>query len=429
MIWIRYDYDEDGIAELQRVMRVGQEILKYEDGRPAIEQLNRINVACIVPTVNPHRHPGTSVADMVMDIQRISTAVLRQGLDSLYQSNSPRHAISDKVNLDDMSVTAPGWSVRLTDGAIPGEGHILPLVTPFVFPQALEGLNYLDQVKEKRTGASRFTSGIDPDVQSKSAASGVAISQVSTMAAQRIEQIARIIASGVEELFALAHELVLKSGHKAETVKLRGKWVTVDPASWRTGRDMRITVGYGAGNKDMLIGRLTQILSAQKEAMVGGLKVVTQQNIYEALIELTKAADFAAPQRFWTDPSTVPDPPRQPSEAEIYAGVEQAKLASNEKVKGAELEQKNQSDVLEAEVKILLEQIKAGNTVDVERFRANTKQETEAVKSTGGLKPDRLAEALTKIAKAVETVHASANAQKEVIRDKAGKVVGVRTVQ
>jgi hypothetical protein len=206
---------------------------------------------------------------MVMDIQRIATAVLRQGLDSLYQSNSPRHAISDKVNLDDMQVTAPGWSVRLNDGAIPGEGHIVPLVTPFVFPQALEGLNYLDQVKEKRTGASRMTSGIDPDVQAKSP-SGVAINQVSTMAAQRIEQIARIIASGVEELFSLAHELVLKSGHQAETVKLRGKWVTVDPASWKTGRDMRIVVGYGAGNKDMLMQRLMVILNAQKEAMMGG---------------------------------------------------------------------------------------------------------------------------------------------------------------
>ena len=89
-IWIRHDYDEDGIAELQKVIRVGSDILLHE---PA----SRIPVASIVPFINTHRHMGISVGDLVFDIQRIKTALLRSGLDSLYLANNPRHYLTDRT--------------------------------------------------------------------------------------------------------------------------------------------------------------------------------------------------------------------------------------------------------------------------------------------------------------------------------------------
>src|SRR5690606_6273235 len=78
-IWIRFDYDEDGIAELQEVCLVGSTVLSHE-------QVSTIPVACLVPFINTHRHVGNSVADLVFDIQRIKTVLLRGGLDSLYRS-------------------------------------------------------------------------------------------------------------------------------------------------------------------------------------------------------------------------------------------------------------------------------------------------------------------------------------------------------
>lgn len=451
MIWIRHDYDEDGIAELQKVLRVGRRILDREEA-------SRIPVACIVPNINSHRHPGTSLADMVVDIQRIKTAILRQGLDNLYLSNNPRNLVSSKVNLDDFSISAPGYQVRMLDDAIPAEGHVVPIPTPFVFPQAMEAMAFMEQVTEGRTGVSRAFSGVDPAALNPGNSSGVAINQLSTMAAQRVEQIARIIATGVEYLFSVAHELVIKSGHQKDTVKLRGRWVEIDPSTWKTGRDMRIVVGYGAGNKDALVSRLMMIANIQKEMLMGGLPTVTPQNIYETAIEITKASDFSAPQRFFTDPDTVPPPgPPQPSPDVVAASqVELEKTASNERVKAAEIQsqervkaeeiaQKDRQANLNAELQIVLKQMERDGTVDVERLRGAMRFEEKAVDrkekddtksmlqgiakshlATADFLEKLKAEVTGKIDSAIQSVSDGMNAPREVVRDKAGKVTGVK---
>jgi hypothetical protein len=447
MIWIRYDYDEDGIAELQKVLRVGRHIIDREEA-------NRIPVASIVPNINTHRHIGTSVADMVADIQRIKTAILRQGLDNLYLSNNPRNLVSGKVNLDDLSVSAPGYQVRMLDDAIPAEGHIVPIPTPFVFPQAMEGLEYMGQIQEGRTGVSRAFAGVDPNTLNKGNASGTAINQLSTMASQRVEQIARIIASGVEYLFSVAHELVIKSGHEPEVVKLRGQWTQVDPSTWKTGRDMRICVGYGAGNKDALAARLVQIMSIQREMLAGGMRTANEQNVYAAAVELAKASDFTTPQRFFTDPQSLPPPEPKPTEAEIYAGVEQQKLqsserekiaeiSSQERIKAEEIAQKDRQAQLQAELQIVLKQMEAGQTADLERLRGALKDNNERVKAgladngdekrqIGSTLLDKVLadvaqtkEEANRRAEAAERQLAEMSGPKEIVREN-GRVVGVK---
>lgn len=302
-IWIRHDMDGDGIAEMLYVVRVGKEILYREE-------VSRIPVACIVPTPLPHRHMGMSVADIVCDLQRISTAILRQGLDNLYLANNPRTAITDKVNLDDMLMSRPGGVVRIESGSLPAN-EIMPIVTPFVFPQAMEALGFMDHVREKRTGVNNSFQGLDANQLSQLQPGTV--NQISSMAAQRVEQIARIFATGVEDLFSIVHELILKSGHQKEVVKLRGQWVPVDPATWKKRTDFRIAVGYAAGNKDALVQKLMMIGNFQKEAMMGGLPIVQAENIYETGMELIKASDITSPQRFLTNPANAPQKgPPQP---------------------------------------------------------------------------------------------------------------------
>ena len=299
-IWIRHDYDEDGIAELQYVLLVGRDVLDRKE-------CSRIPVACIVPFINTHRHMGFSVADLTFDIARIKTALLRAGLDSLNLSINPGHQVSNKVNLDDMLVSRPGRIVRLADGAIPGEGHIMPLQTEFVLPQAQAGLQYMDTVVESRVGVTRQFQGIDDSANNDYNRIG----QLSSMAAQRVEQIARLFANGVERLFSLAHELIIKSGHQSEAIKLRGTWVTLDPSQWKTGRDMRVVAPFAAGNKDSLLQRLMMISTIHEKALAGGLPIVDQKNAYNLAVEIANAADVPG-YKFFTDPATVEPPPPGP---------------------------------------------------------------------------------------------------------------------
>jgi hypothetical protein len=274
------------------------------------------------------------------------------------------------------------------------------------------------------------------------------------MASQRVEQIARIIASGVEYLFSVAHELVIKSGHEPEVVKLRGQWTQVDPSTWKTGRDMRICVGYGAGNKDALAARLVQIMSIQREMLAGGMRTANEQNVYAAAVELAKASDFTTPQRFFTDPQSLPPPEPKPTEAEIYAGVEQQKLqsserekiaeiSSQERIKAEEIAQKDRQAQLQAELQIVLKQMEAGQTADLERLRGALKDNNERVKAgladngdekrqIGSTLLDKVLadvaqtkEEANRRAEAAERQLAEMSGPKEIVREN-GRVVGVK---
>lgn len=435
-IWIRFDYDEDGIAELQKVIRVGKEILHRED-------VSRIPVACIVPFLNTHRHMGNSVADLTFDIQRIKTALLRGGLDSVYLSMNPRHVISNKVNLDDMLVSRSGGVVRLEQGALPSDGHVLPIQTEFTLPQTLEGLRHMDTVIESRVGVNRIFQGIDEGQLNDHDRIG----QLSTMAAQRVEQIARIFSNGVSYLFSLAHELLIKSGHSVETVKLKGQWVQVDPSTWRTGRDMRVVAPFAAGNKDTLVNRLLTISQLQEKALTAGLPIVDANDAYNTAIELTKASDFPAPEKFWTDPATIPPKEPEPDYTMIALEVEKQKAdnqasdtqvdAEIDKYKAdldAELD-KYRAD-LQAETNLLIAQINNGAKVDLEKtkadFKANPIQvgnENVSVSKAfeaGQKANEQMAQALEgmmgKLGEAIENMAA----EKEIVRDSKGKVVGTR---
>jgi hypothetical protein len=185
--YVKCDWDGDGIAERRKVTVAGSgaEIL---DNEPWDGSLPFVS---LTPIPMPHRFFGLSIADLVMDLQLIKSTILRQILDNLYLSNNGRHIISDQVNLDDLLTARPGGIVRLKNGALPGQGHILPLDTPLVAAQAFPMLEYIDGVRENRTGVTRYMQGLDADTLNKTASG---INQIMTAAQQRVELIARVFA-------------------------------------------------------------------------------------------------------------------------------------------------------------------------------------------------------------------------------------------
>ena len=442
LIWIRHDYDEDGVAEMQYVVRVGREVLYREE-------VTTIPVACVVPSPLPHRHIGLSVGDMVADIQRIKTTILRQGLDNLYLSNNPQKVINQNlVNLDDVLQSIPGGIIRTDDvNAVRYEKH------PFVFNEAMAGLEYMDQVRENRTGTNRYFTGIDQNALNKTA---TGIQTLSTMAAQRVEQIARIFGSAIEDLARIVHELILKGGHKSEVIKLRGQWVEIDPATWRKRSDFKISVGFAAGNKDAMIGRLAMVAQNQLEALQLGLPIVTPQNYYETQMELTKAADFSNPDRFWTDPSQAEPKPPQPNpdliklqaETEAKAAeleLEQQSKAAELALRNKELETKAQLEQYridtDAQTKLALAQMQGETSFGLETHRAalatdkESRKETEKVDKTTAATQQivqeqtaQIAEMLQSVLEVVEGNLAVLKAQKRIVRGKDGRPESVETV-
>ena len=360
-------------GERHRVVILGNTVL-YK------EKTEVVPFACITPMIMPHRHIGRSYADLTMDIQLIKSTLIRGQLDNMYLANNGRYAISDRVNLDDMLTSRPGGIVRVEGD--PGSG-IMPLSHPPLPASSFGMVEYMDSMKEKRTGVTAYNQGLDANSLNKTA-TGVA--QIMNASQQRIELVARTFAeTGVKELFKLVHRLVRTTLTKPDIVRMRNKWVEVDPREWEDRNDLSISVGLGAGNKDQQLVHLTSILNMQKEAIQIGL--TSPEKIYNALAKLTQNAGFKNPEEFWTNPTTTPEQEGQkedkPSEAEIMV---QGQLQIEREKAQAQLQQeqvRSQNDVI-------IEREKIAAQAELERFKAQLKAETDLaiaqIKAQQGMK-------------------------------------------
>ena len=424
-IWIRHDYDGDGINELQYVVRVGDEILHRQE-------CEEIPVASISPIPLAHRHIGMSLADSVADIEDINTNITRQAIDNLNLANTPRIAVSDRVNMADLLDVRVGGVVRV-DGQPPQE--FMPIEVPNVFPQAVQALTFFDSRRQNRTGINAYFQGTDSNVINKTASG---ISQLTNSAAQRVEMIARLFATGVERLFLIVHRLILQHGHSEEVIKLRNRWVTVDPAQWRKRTDVKIAVGLGTGNKDSLMAQLGQMFQLQMAAAPMG--IVQPQNLYATVLEMAKAASFATPERFVTDPATIPKGPPQPplplviEQMKAQTGMQEAQMDNQLKAQTAQLTAQTQERLEEmrlahekwkveyqSQVDMAIERMKLSEGRDIEMTKLGS---TERIKAAEFERDDDdMAER-----KAIEALMQQVEALKQGIMQVVQKVDGTKVV-
>ena len=356
-------------GERYRIVILGNTILYKEKSEV-------VPFACITPMIMPHRHIGRSYADLTMDIQLIKSTLIRGQLDNMYLANNGRYAISDRVNLDDMLTSRPGGIVRVEGD--PGSG-IMPLSHPPLPASSFGMVEYMDSMKEKRTGVTAYNQGLDANSLNKTA-TGVA--QIMNASQQRIELVARTFAeTGVKELFKLVHRLVRTTLTKPDIVRMRNKWVEVDPREWEDRNDLSISVGLGAGNKDQQLAHLMSILGMQKEAIQIGL--TSPEKIYNALSKLTQNAGFKNPEEFWTNPSNNPQgqqPPKEDPSDKLIQGqlaIEQQKAQSDMQLS----QQKAQAQLAQEQERskndIIIERERIVAQAELERFKAQLKAETD----------------------------------------------------
>lgn len=250
--YIRTDMDGDGIAEMRQVFYAGSEILSDEE-------TDYVPFHSLCPIPVPHKFFGESLADRTMDLQLIKSTVVRQMLDNLYLSNNNRvGAVEGQVNLDDLLSVTPGGVIRMKN-----PNAIVPLNVPTIINQAFPMLEYLDNQQSKRTGVSDAQQGLDPNVlQNVTAAAVAAATQA---AGGKLELIARIFAeSGVTSLFMGILHLVCKYQDKPTIIRLRGKYVPIDPRAWSNNYDLEISVGLGTGDRQEQMTMLQMVLAKQE---------------------------------------------------------------------------------------------------------------------------------------------------------------------
>lgn len=363
--YVRWDLNGDGEAERLCIWRVNQKVLK-------VEEVEDQPFVLWTPFPMQHRLIGQSLADKVMDIQRVRSVLLRQAMDALYFANSPRIAVNmdgaDPNTLDDILSIIPGAPIRYRGSAAPQ-----PLTMPFAAPNAFQALEFMAGERESRTGITRLNQGLDADALNKTA-TGTALMQAQ---GQQIEEyLARNFAEALAELFEKKLRLMRDYG-SIEQVRVGGEFKEIDPASLDGEMDMVISVGLGSGRKDQRLVHRMQVLEMQKEAMAGGLSIVTEDELYNSAKGFVEDAGLGDVNAFFADPNAV-DPetgmPREKPERQDPEVIEAQGKAAAEQAKV-------QADVMKAQTQAELDRMKAEAQIETDRMRAEMQMQVDREKA------------------------------------------------
>ncbi len=359
--YMRIDYDGDGIAEYRRIVKAGNVVFENDvvDDHP-------FSLAC--PVLMPYKLIGLSVADLVVDLQEIKTALTRQVLDNVYLSNNPMtEVVEGQVNIDDFLSPRPGGLRRVKQIGMTRE-----VATPFVAQYGLTMIEHFDRIQDARTGVTEFNQGLNPEGLSKSNVGSEGVQDLMAAGAQRIELIARVFAETfVKRLWLIMLKLATQHVNRAQQVKINGRWMTIDPRSWKNRYDMTVSVGIGTASKQQQIANLQTILALQAQA--GPLGLATPQNGYQALTRLVEAMGYRDSDQFFTAPQQGQQQGQQQEgspEAQALIAAEQIKAqATMEKAK------------MDNETKIMIEREKIASQERVAMFEAQQRIAIEREKA------------------------------------------------
>jgi hypothetical protein len=343
-VYVRVDFDGDGIPELRKICTMG----------PSYE-VKRNLPSAYIPFVafpcdpEPHTSPleAGSIFDITHDIQEIKSEILRNTLDSLAQSIHPRTAIVEgQVNIDDVLNNETGAVIRMR-----APNMVQTFAQPFVGQAAFPMLDYVDSIKEDRTGMSKAAMGLNADALQSSTRAAVAATISASQG--RLELTSRLLAEGMKTLFKKILFLTVTHQDKARMIRLRNEWVQIDPRSWDTSMDVTVNIGLGNGDTNEKLAALTTIAAKQEQALTQlGVTnpLVTPQQYARTLRKIVELSGFKDASMYFNDiPEDWKPEPQQPKATpeEVLAKVQAESIQADIQKKAAELELKRQQMMLD----------------------------------------------------------------------------------
>ena len=208
----------------------------------------------------PHTFFGRSIADLIMNDQDSSTAMLRGMMDNVALTNNPQiDVVEGQVNMDDVMNNEIGAIRRVKT-----QGAIQVNAIPFVAGQTLGAMQYLDDEIQVKTGISKASMGLDPNALQNTTATAAQLT--AQQGAGQVEVIARNLAEGgMKRLFKLMLNLLVENSCEETMMRLNGQYVPIDPRSWNTAMDVTVNVGLGTGKEENKLAVLNQAYQTQAQ--------------------------------------------------------------------------------------------------------------------------------------------------------------------
>lgn len=294
-LYVKIDYDGDGIAERRHIMTSGNKVLVNE-------YFNHVPYASLSAILMPHNAIGRSRAEITYPTQLQKTAIRRGLNDNIHVVNYPRNIVHGDVDMDDYTSVRPNGAVRLDDNSeiLPNQA-VFPLTIPYIGDKALQVLQYIDQTRAQTTGALLANQGLDADQISKETATR--FNGVKDASDAKIELMARNYAeTGFRKLYEGIAWLASRYQDTQTEFRVLGKQMTINPSSWKYNHHIETNVGLGAGNNEKLVESLQGVYAIQQQLKAQGSNLVDDKDIYNTLKRIVDGLGLPRVDEFFNNP-------------------------------------------------------------------------------------------------------------------------------
>lgn len=292
-LYVRIDFDGDGIAERRHIQKSGNVILVNE-------AFDHIPYAMASGILMPHKAIGRSRAEVVTPVAEVKTALTRQMLDNGYMVGNPKMGVNKNVNLDDYLSDAIGGVVRTKGETNPAQ-NMLPITVPFIGDKTLLLLQHMDQNKAQSVGNQLSSQGLNADQLNKETATRFEGVQDASQA--KIELVTRVVAEvGFRKLYEGVAWMATRFQTTEREFMVLGKPLVSDPQNWKFDHHVNSEIGLGSGDSEQIVENMTGIWNIQQVLKQQGSVLVDSEKEFNALSRMTKGLEIKDVSEFFNDP-------------------------------------------------------------------------------------------------------------------------------
>ena len=271
--YTKFDINGDGFLEDIVVWLANNTMLRWE-----LNENPFVPICKISPILDCYKFQGIAYADLLVELQNLKTALTRKLLDNFDLQNSGRWFFKSTASLDleRFLQNVPGDVFKVNPEHVKNIG-----------PQGFDSsqlalLEYVESVKENRTGSTRYNQGTDASTLNKTAHG---VQTIMTASLKRIELIGALFAeNGIKDLYRKAAHLLQQNIKEPFIAKVNGEEIQVFPQDIQGRVEVHTDMGL-----DEQAGK------AESQKLLQMLAVLNDQNkSYPGLITPEKAHNITA---------------------------------------------------------------------------------------------------------------------------------------
>lgn len=255
-LYVRVDMDEDGIAELVRVIAVGDGIGAIADAETVEDHPYAVASAIAVE----HSVIGESMADNIFDLQDVDTQLTRNILNNMSLVNNPRPIASDGVDLATLLDNRFGMPIKGQPSSV--DWHVVP----FVGDKGLMIRESFNETRAERTGITKESMGLA--AKNLQASSEIGVMAILGAGLTQPEMIAATMAHRAFVPLAKRVIRLLREEGVPLAIESKGTNREVNPSQWPEGMKAKVGVGLATGTRQEKLAALQMVTTKQEQILL-----------------------------------------------------------------------------------------------------------------------------------------------------------------